>query len=425
MKKIVFLVLLLALVLVLFISCTDKNEDSPDAPANINNNTGDNAANTPPKEMIMQDWYFFRTYITEDHSLQYVKINPVSLTVTNVCIDPLCDHGKSGCPLDWGLPTGAFTPEKIHVSDNYIFYTSAVDMRASATQSFLLENLREIRAYDILNGGVQKLADSWENIHMNLIGAAEGRLYYFFPQVNEEDDTLVDYVVYRGDARTGENIQITEPLSYQPNIFDIIDGKIYWDSRYEQNYIYTTDLEGKNKETVDLGSAADYLLDAIYSGGYLYYTVHNGAEIDSRLYKIPLGGGKETQLLAGSVIDFVVSDSRIYLTMLEDEPELIEYGGAETYNWSGGKIWSINLDGTDMRLVADTGYNLSRRRLEIWPGAFVGVKTINDVDYIAWSFRVPEEVNFNNRVQYIFSPSSDTIIINGSTGEWIVLEMPE
>jgi hypothetical protein len=94
----------------------------------------------------------------------------------------------------------------------------------------------------------------------------------------------------------------------------------------------------------------------------------------------------------------------------------------QTWNWSGGKIYVMNTDGTNQRLLADTGYNLGVGCPTVFiNNIFFEAKTIDGIDYIATSFVIVGE-GFGNSA-FILSP--DTIIINASTGEWTVLSVPE
>jgi hypothetical protein len=144
---------------------------------------------------------------------------------------------------------------------------------------------------------------------------------------------------------------------------------------------------------------------------------------NNRLYKIPFDLSGEPEVIADSVIHFIAHGDKIYFTALADDPELIEHNGEQIYNWSGGKIYVMDNDGANKRLLADTGYNLSESPETSAAGAFAEAKTINGVDYIAWSILVANEDDRLRGVNFV--PSSDTIIINASTGEWVVLSVPE
>jgi hypothetical protein len=458
LNKRIILYLLLALVLILFISCSGK--DGGETPANINNNTGDNSNNSgnAPREPSMQDWYFFRTYIDFDDNqrTRHVKINPVTQTVTPICIDPLCDHGRD-CPLNAGFVSGSV--QNTYITGNYFFYLAEGSGRLAAEGSNQWQLMTEILVYDMINSTVRKLAEYWDTV--TFIGAAENYLYYVSPRIREDDDMLVNYIIYRADARTGNIIEIGEHLNTRrthsnfdyPNINIIADGKIYWSATAEgRRVLYTTDLDGNNRETLNIRDGMNmYITHGEYHNGYMYHKGPTGDGImiaaedgreatreeieaaiaeaikqegllseyeqqrrirDVQLLRSLLGGDGEPEVIAESIIDFVLLSDKIYFTMIEDEPEVIEYNGAQTWNWSGGKVWGMNLDGTGKYLVADTGYNLSGGA-----SGFFNAKNINGVDYIAWSY-----TDFRRGS---FVPSPNTIIINASTGEWVVLSAPE
>jgi hypothetical protein len=443
MKKRTILFLLIAFALILFASCTN---DTPDTPAGAGNNAG----STPPGELNMQDWYFFRHYsggrfgTLGDKSP--VKINPVTQTVSFVCMDPLCDHG-SDCPL--------FGPVEIYASGNYLFF-NRIHTFYDSDAEYGTRVVRNLYAYDMISGNARKLLEGHELMHM--LGGTRNFLYYraYLPNEDDEDDEFpAYYVIYRANAVSGSIIEISEPFTSiltQSSIFAVIDDRIYWlRSEGSLMLVYATDLDGGNKETVHsiggytaeerefmddeslirIGVIMNAFNFGIYNNDHIYYPYisdsrnaewRDRAIRDNKLYKIPFDLNGEPEFIAESVIHFIPHGDKIYFTTLAENPELIEHNGEQTYNWSGGKVWVMNSDGTDRRLLAETGYNLSDRFSRGFC-YFTEAKTINGVDYIAWSILVANE---DERVRGInFRTSPNTIIINASTGEWVVLSPPE
>jgi hypothetical protein len=474
MKKIIFLICLLALALILFASCRDKNGD---APANANNNGGS------PGEINMENLYFFRSLGGA------VKINPVSQTVSHVCIDPLCEHG---------LPCPVYGADH-YVTGNYIFYKARGEERYISGTANQWESSTKILVYNMITGVVRELAEHWD--YVRFIDATGSYLFYANPRANEEDDALVDFIVYRADARTGNVIEINKSLTdkanhFYPDIYAITGDTIYWYEWWTTNF-YTTDLDGNIKAaTTEFKGLTDTIFEGPYHNGYAHYTLpqnyapqppivleYDGTEktfeeafaeyhqrrneevrqrqlqranmseyereraiwerklirvafdIDNpNIEELPVPPDHDERLpppraeylihnaefVADSVLNYIFHGDKIYFMAMDDEPELIEYGGAHTWNWSGGKIWVMNLDGTDKRLIADTGYNLNTR----WDSLF-DAKTIDGVDYIAVLFVLPERRRTIGGYDIFFLPSPDTIIINASTGEWVVLPPPE
>jgi hypothetical protein len=459
-NKIIFLIILLALALILFVSCSsDKN--GGDTPANTNNN------NPAPGEIILEDLYFFRLGAAGNQGESTLfKINPVTRTASFVCIDPLCSHAAgSDCPLE---SIGVNRNESIvyHITGNYLFFLRGGIVHEAGYRFGSIELL----VYDMLNGVIRKLAeytDGTMNREWSVFGS--GR-YLFYPIVyfNDTDTGRIDrFVYYRADAVTGEIIELPLPteirftmidktyelfLQGEDSSNDLMDypwiagtagDKIHWMVRFwpnpgrgvAQGQAYTTDLDGNNIESIP--NMTGLMPYSVYHDGYSYGLTshltlaeemalepgsyeHQFALMDRTLYRTLLGSHVEDEehnrLLSENVISFRLLGDKIYLTILEEEPELIEYGGFQTWNWSGGKIWVMSLDGTDKRLLADTGYNLTN--------AFFEVKTINGIDYIAVSFNIITEDPFVPS-EYWRIPSPDTIIINASTGEWVVLPPPE
>jgi hypothetical protein len=305
----------------------------------------------------------------------------------------------------------------------------------------------ELLVYDMLNGTIRKLAEYTDQPPHNISIMGYGRyLYYYIPHLNELDNGIMDrFVYYRADAVTGEIIELPLHGDYTsdnyweyPRIWRAADNKLYWirsllESRTADFYI--TDLEGNNKETDESGilPGFDYHEGYQYLAGMLisweefeqfdassYERLRGFRERNLRRRLVGANPGEPVffEVIAESIVDYILHGDKIYFTRIEDEPEIIEYNGAQIWNWSGGKIWVMNLDGTDKRLLADTGYNFSFFE-------FVEAKTINGVDYIAWSFDVPGQMLIDGVMADIPIASPDTIIINGSTGEWVVLSAPE
>jgi hypothetical protein len=432
MKKIIFLVLSLALALILFISCTGTTEDNP-----VNGADGES-----PGEVIMSDWYFFRSHDGQDNpnllrtnSLSGkgpVKINPVTQTVTFVCLDPLCSH-ETECPL--------FGAGNFRVSGNYLFFAQTETDFDEATGSWL--TVRELIAYNMKSGAARQLAKYGDFIHM--LDAAGNYLYYQVAVYDEDDRRRESpaYTIYRADARTGSIITIGEYLSANtaiiPRIYTITGDKIYWHEpdEAERFVFYMTDLAGNNRENIYLESDAEDLMTMLtnpgggYSDGYAYY-LHMVFTVDIEeymllprellelgrnwhLYRIPFPGGGESELVIESLLsDYLIHGGKIYYKTMQKDADFIESSGQRIYNWGGGKVYAANTDGTESRLVADlgSGYDIS----------FLGAKTIDGVDYLALSFGI---INDDPQQLGNFRISPDTIIINASTGEWAVLSMPE
>jgi hypothetical protein len=418
MKKRIILVLLLALALILFISCTNTNDNgaAPDAPANANNPV--------PGEVIIESFYFFRSHDGQITSLgrSPVKINPVTQNVLFVCPDPLCDHDSNDCPL--------FNCMRFYAAGNYLFYVKHIPPEDILSPGGFAS--RAIFIYDMENGGVRQLGE-YEAM-LTVIGTAGSYLYYYEARRfgGDEENLIASaldlyYVLLRADAETGNIIEIEEYFERGPwgrSLYDIFNGNLHWHA-YDADgnaIYYTTDLDGKNKQTVDF-NGNNFLIMGKCRGGYAYYTEWNDLN-DFRLYRISFGGG-DAELLNDSVMDFIVLGDKIYYTVLQDDPELIEQHGGQTWNRSGGKIYVMNTDGTNQRVLAETGYNLSNR-ISMEADGFIEAKTIDGIDYLAWSYTVIEQASHHMRQEgYRFALSPDTIIINGSTGEWVVLSAPE
>ena len=435
MKKIVLCILII-FILISIISCKDNTVT--EKYKNSNTNSDNN------KEIIMEDVYFFRSFRTygDDGIGGPTKINPASKNNAFICSDPLCSHGVDCVFIDTG---------NYYISGNYLLFIKSYNEYDELTKE--AQTTSELQIYEMINGSVRKLTKFTEQ--PIFVGKYKNYFYYYLPTLNEEGTRpRLDYILFRADAKSGNvteiasnsyNGEIVNNLNY-PNILAIIDDEIYWYSmdmvNLKINY-YTTDLDGKNKKTLDI--ARTELTNGLYDNGYIYYCLNERYNItfeelmqlseyenrhlnqDNKLYRIPfdnIESGEEAELIAEHVINFLPCGDKIYYMVLEDNPEHIEYPDIETWNWSGGKIYVMNSDGGDKRLLCETGYNLNTDVYTV-RNSIIEVKTIDEIDYLAWSFIIVQETERHGTYLYSLAASTDTIIINASTGEFTVVSVPE
>ena len=452
MKKIILFVLII-LSLLAIVSCKDYKNDKETNPNN----------NTAKEEIVIEDLYFIirgHNKFGRDGKIIKengpVKINPVTKIVTSVCKDALCDHGTD-CPF-YGVNNS-----NIYVTDNYIFYTvGSISYTGERNGSV------KLRVYDMLNGTVSEIAEYRDNL--NLIIGTGSYIYFQVYQFIDETSDKIEYIMCRADAKTSNVIEIptdgkytSENIFSSLDIYTIYDNKIYWEKMEKDGTThYTTDLDGNNKEAIDYGVKNKYgfgalnlrtLVNTRFAGGYAYYLamdeeaflekamtimdLNNSVELerirrfDRTLYKLPLDGSGDLELIAEHISSFSVCVDKIYYTAPEDNPEPIYNGeirakdsaGKDQWNWLGGKVYVMNLDGTEQRLVCETEYDIR--------GIYYDAKTINDVDYLVLAFNVIIDRWFNSAInEYvdvdIYQGSDDyLLLVNASTSEVTRLSMPE
>jgi hypothetical protein len=306
------------------------------------------------------------------------------------------------------------------------------------------------------NGTVRNLAYLGKE-RISIVGGVRNYFYYYSTHYNEDEDQI-EYVLHRADAITGNIIAMPMFQEYTsaggvfmsahgPSIRTIIGDEILWDyveprelDGKEVNMVvwYLTDFDLTYKRYLDFGEDGEDNEFMMYQSGDYFFAFTNFplSSLDEseqvpwhietlRNMNTFLVSAKLGTVIAESVITFRVHGNKIYYIVPEDEPEHTPTNSThemeQLWNWSGGKMYVMNLDGTDKRLIADTGYNFSLIRNPIVIGAEQGIweiKTINGVDYIAISYTVFID-------GWGIVPSSDTIIINASTGEWTVVGVPE
>ena len=424
MSKKIILCILIILTIFLVSSCRDDTEQEKNG--NINTDADKSTNNNTPKEVIMEDWYFFRTYDggIYGNDNRPVKINPVSEKAAFVCADSLCMH-EEDCPF--------FECMDSYVIDNYVFYVKASPRRFEDTRGAAS---RDLCVYDMLNNSIRLLAEYEDQLY--ILSGTGNYLYYCIEEYNESYSSSIKYLIYRANAKTGNIMQIGEYIDIYPNIYTITNDKIYWwkpDVDNENIIYYTTDLDIKNETTIGLHENNTVFMLGKHDNGYIYYTDWDSEKLNQlsgyeydyawrnqKLYRIPLNssGKAEPEIITESIINFVPCGDKIYYTVLEETPEVVKYNGVQTYNWSGGKIYVMDSDGTDQKLLCETEYVFSDIFGYASLGRMMEVKTINGVDYLGLSFYIAREYMFLN-----YGPSPDTLIINASTGEYTVVSVPE
>jgi len=260
MKKTILISIFILICLISSCTATEKDTDT-------NKDTTNSA-------IIMEDLYFFRTY--DGGSLVFgsgesripVKINPVSQTVSYICLDPLCSHDEGSDCVLYGC-------RSFYVAGNYLVYIKEHtnwDLLVPDQDIKIDRNAFsfELGVYDMTNGKARKLAEYPDG--MSIAGGAGNYIYYFMSRYNEENDSS-DFVFYRADTTGGEIIELPMYGEYSaggmivmnhPDFHMVIGDKIYW-SLLESNRLnyYTTDLAGENKEPLDY-AANNYLFGMVY-----------------------------------------------------------------------------------------------------------------------------------------------------------------
>lgn len=379
------------------------------------------------------DLYFFRTsqgYDVPDLSIFGVilKINPVTSNTAPVCIDPLCTHDNDDCPL-YNI-SGAI------ISGNTLFFTKIFK------DSIDIWRIKKcvLYAYDMQNGSIKTL-ETYTDIVI-FLGAKDNYCYYIRTECEETESGLIyKYLFCKADGKSGKIIELPLDKNYEtsgginnrdyPNIYAIENDRIFWcysDGKVFE--IYTTNLDGKNKEilNIDVNTREFDVLNGTYNNGFLYCAAVSQPEqnplgdrmenyrtaLQRELYRVSVADNSITSLCE-KVGGYVLSGNRIYYVICEDTPEIVgTFNGREEWNWFGSKVYSMAFDGSDKKIECDlAGYNIDAMSGK---SPFVGVVTVGETDYFALSFRDYLEDAYSSK----YDRSPDIIIINTATGEYSI-----
>ena len=379
------------------------------------------------KTLSMRDEYFFRNAEglplgDVDNGCPY-KVNYRTGAVTPVCVDPLCGHDEdSGCPF--------YEAEQCVPSGNTMFFIRgemSVDQNTGERSGKVT-----LCAYDMLNGGTKELGAFEDSV--SIIAAAEGRAY-FYRLVPDDDGVSAKYHFYYADGGKIREMPMKDEYcsddtgSYDLPVIFAVDGeRIYWYVAAEDGMAFwSTDFDGKDRRELDI--TVPQAMNGQFSDGYSYYMVKRPSEANdaygrllsqnsNELWRVRTHGG-EPEKLSDNIAQFIVSGGKIYYTVAEKEPETIMIHGDAYYDLCGGKIYSMNADGSGVELIAGTEYDFAYLY-----GTFGGALYDGENTYIALMFSGLREDDFYAD-GYDYNISPDTLIYDVSGNRFIRGRMPD
>ena len=379
------------------------------------------------KTLSMRDEYFFRNAEglplgDVDNGCPY-KVNYRTGAVTPVCVDPLCGHDEdSGCPF--------YEAEQCVPSGNTMFFIRgemSVEQNTGERSGKVT-----LCAYDMLNGGTKELGAFEDSV--SIIAAAEGRAY-FYRLVPDDDGVSAKYHFYYADGGKIREMPMKDEYcsddtgSYDLPVIFAVDGeRIYWYVAAEDGMAFwSTDFDGKDRRELDI--TVPQAMNGQFSDGYSYYMVKRPSEANdaygrllsqnsNELWRVRTHGG-EPEKLSDNIAQFIVSGGKIYYTVAEKEPETIMIHGDAYYDLCGGKIYSMNADGSGVELIAGTEYDFAYLY-----GTFGGALYDGENTYIALMFSGLREDDFYAD-GYDYNISPDTLIYDVSGNRFIRGRMPD
>ena len=122
--------------------------------------------------------------------------------------------------------------------------------------------------------------------------------------------------------------------------------------------------------------------------------------------------GSEESILCEKAASWILTDDTVYYTVLEEDPETFVFNDVTETNWLGGKIYAMNTDGSDKRLICSLEYDFDLTNTK----TFLGAVTDGDVTYLCIAVRDFLSISFYpSGYEYRLSPN--TLIVGAETGE--------
>ena len=242
-------------------------------------------------------------------------------TATTVCQDPFCNHNMT-CP---------FSVSRVNIATigNMLYYTTKED-----DEWFL-------RSY---NGDDMKIEQLYTG-NGYLSNLFSYNYYLYFSDSKRSDDMKDDVTIYRIDTQSNEIIEINQISDSKEKMLYVRDGRILWETLSGNYY---TDLEGDNRKNINNKTQQQY-------GNYTYRDdwkkAGPGWKIEIDIYMKNISTGEE-RLVAEDIGPYVFYGGKIiYFKALPERVLVGEIDWVNQYDYYGGNIYIMNLDGSDNRLL--------------------------------------------------------------------------
>ena len=264
--------------------------------------------------------YIFR-YVQEGSQQLLLKYHIPTGTVTTVCQDPFCAH-EFTCPFAIGA-------SRFAAIGDILYYVQEG------------EKQNEIRSYNGDDMQIKQVYTS-DGVLGNLFTY---NYYLYFTDVKPGEKTEFIATVYRLDTQTNKILEINTTTE-SDKIYKIKDNKIIW--RKGSDY-HSTDLNGNFLKKIKREDKQ--------WGNYTYRTEINvegqltweNFKLD--LYRTNISTGEE-KLVAKDIGFFYFYGERIIYFKSTGKKTLINtFDGLNWYDYFGGNVYVMNLDGSDSRLL--------------------------------------------------------------------------
>ena len=244
-------------------------------------------------------------------------------TASTVCQDPFCTHNNISCPF-------AISASSMASIGDVIYY------------SIRINDQTYIRSY---NGDSMKIEDLYTSNGVLSRLFTYNYYLYFSEKLPASAPNEYKTTIYRLDTQSGY-LETIDCGHESATIYEIKDGKIIWKNH---NKYFSTDLDGDCEATFDLVNRQ--------WGNYIYRSEMNVEgqvtwfNFSMKLYRKDLSSKEETIVAEDIGPCYFYGDKIIYFKPEKSPEVFITMDGMDYYDYFGGNVYVMNLDGSDNRLL--------------------------------------------------------------------------
>ena len=331
-------------------------------------------------------------YIFDTWNNRLIKYNVITGTATSAHLDPLCSHNDYNCPV-YGINT------EICVVDNFVYF-------GKTNREKMQQNIFK---YDYVN---DKIIETKIDISLLNFFVVDNFLYVWNPVIQNDGEAKYELLKY--DLEKKKHYTLTDaPLDNTSMYIWHSSERIYW------YYLSGTSYESYSS-TYEYTDIRSELIEGVTSGGYLYTSKPNYEDPQSyyermnfTLYRKNISD-ESISVICEELSFYIEVDGKIIYLVPVKEPKFSKR--SETYSTSGyydnyeGKVYVMNVDGSDKRLLCDASecnINMLCITATNNPVAqdYIGIKLYGP--NIGWS-----------GVSQPYGESPDMLIVNVNTGEY-------
>ena len=312
------LAIIIAALVLLICSCQPKQSSKPNYEKITSStlNDGSIETGTVPGNYIYQIAQF------SSYSL-LLKYHIPTGTASTVCQDPFCSHNNISCPF-------AISASGMASIGDVLYFSARINDQT------------HIRAY---SGDSMKIEDIY--ISNGVLSRLFTYNYYLYFSEKLPASVPNEYktTIYRLDTQSGY-LETIDCGHESATIYEIKDGKIIWKNH---NKYFSTDLDGDCEEVFDLANRQ--------WGNYIYRSETNVDEpvtwfnFSMKLYRKDLVSKEETVVAEDIGPCYFYGDKIIYFKPVNNPEVFISMDGIDYYDYFGGNVYVMNLDGSDNRLL--------------------------------------------------------------------------